>query len=183
LPPLRRRIREVKVDGGSDPVSDVGGSLETPLDVEQSGGISPGSKVTVYEGPNTDQGFIDAFASAIDSNTADTISCSGGEWEFFDLAAQGNVVTDPVTGRSASALRAVNDLFMQAALQGHSMYVAAGDAGAYDDTDFFMPPSWPLPPHAVARCGTSRTATIGTITRIAATIRARELAYLTFQIS
>ena len=143
------RIREVQVDGGSGPVSDVGGSLETSIDVEQSGGLSPGSKVVVYEGPNTDQGFIDAFAKAIDSNTADTISCSWGEWEFFDLASQGNVVTDPVTGRSASTLRALNDLFLQAALQGQSMYVAAGDAGAYDDTDFLFPPSWPVPRHSV----------------------------------
>jgi subtilase family serine protease len=143
------RIHEVQVDGGSGPISDIGGSLETSLDVEQSGGLSPGSKVVVYEGPNTDQGFIDAFAKAIDSNAADTISCSWGEWEFFDLAAQGNVVTDPVTGRSASTLRALNDLFVQAALQGQSMYVAAGDAGAYDDTDFFAPPSWPLPRDSV----------------------------------
>jgi len=143
------RIHEVRVDGGSGPVSDVGGSLETTLDVEQSGGISPGSKLVVYEGPNTDQGFIDAFARAIDSNNADTISCSWGEWEFFDLASQGNIVTDPVTGRTTSTLQAVNDLFVQAALQGQSMYVAAGDAGAYDDTDFFTPPSWPVPKNSV----------------------------------
>ena len=143
------RIHEIKVDGGSGPISDVGGSLETTLDVEQSGGLSPGSKMMVYEGPNTDQGFIDAFAKAIDSNNADTISCSWGEWEFFDLAAQGNIVTDPVTGRTTSTLRAVNDLFVQAALQGQSMYVAAGDSGAYDDTEFFFPPSWPVPKHSV----------------------------------
>jgi kumamolisin len=143
------RIREVQVDGGSGPVSDVGGSLETTIDVEQSGGLSPGSKIIVYEAPNTDQGFIDVFAKAIDSNTADTISCSWGEWEFFDLAAQGNIVTDPVTGRTTSTLKAVNDLFAQAALQGQSMYVAAGDAGAYDDTDFFTPPSWPVPKGSV----------------------------------
>ena len=143
------RIHEVQIDGGSGPVSDVGGSLETTLDVEQSGGLSPGSKLVVYEAPNTNQGFIDAFAKAIDSNTADTISCSWGEWEFYDLAAQGNIVTDPVTGRTTSTLKAVNDLFVQAALQGQSMYVAAGDAGAYDDTDFFTPPSWPVPKGSV----------------------------------
>jgi subtilase family serine protease len=145
-----KRIHEVPVDGGSGPISDAGGSLETTLDVEQSGGLSPGSKLIVYEAPNTNQGFIDAFAKAIDRNAADTISCSWGEWEFFDLASQGNIVTDPVTGRTTSTLRAVNDLFVQAALQGQSMYVAAGDAGAYDDTDFFTPPSWPLPKNSVA---------------------------------
>ena len=143
------RIHEVKVDGGSGPVSDAGGSLETTIDVEQSGGLSPGSKVVVYEAPNTNQGFIDAFAKAIDGNAADTISCSWGEWEFFDLAAQGNIVKDPVTGRTTSTLQAVNDLFLQAALQGQSMYVAAGDSGAYDSTEFFAPPSWPLPKDSV----------------------------------
>jgi kumamolisin len=143
------RIHEVQVDGGSGPVSDVGGSLETTLDVEQSGGLSPGSKLVVYEGPNTDQGFIDAFARAIDSDNADTISCSWGEWEFLDLASQGNIVTDPVTGRTTSTLQALNDLFVQAALQGQSMYVAAGDAGAYDETDFYIVPSWPVPKDSV----------------------------------
>ena len=143
------RIHEVPIDGGSGPVSDAGGSIETSIDVEQSGGISPGAKMFVYEAPNTNQGFIDAFAKAIDSNAADTISCSWGEWEFFDLAAQGSVVTDPVTGRPASSLRAENDLFVQAALQGQSMYVTAGDSGAYDATEFFFPPSWPPPAHSV----------------------------------
>jgi kumamolisin len=143
------RIREVQVDGGAGPVSDAGGSDETSLDVEQSGGISPGSKIIVYEAPNTNQGFIDAFAKAIDSNAADTISCSWGEWEFFDLAAQGNIVTDPFTGGTTSSLRALNDLFAQAALQGQSMYVAAGDSGALDSTEFFSPPSWPVPKKSV----------------------------------
>lgn len=143
------RIREVQVDGGSGPVSDVGGSLETSIDVEQSGGLSPGSKLLIYEAPNTNQGFVDAFAKAVDRNTADTISCSWGEWEFFDLAAQGNVVIDPATGRSASTLRAMNDLLAQAALQGQSMYVAAGDSGAYDSTEFYSPSSWPVPRNSV----------------------------------
>jgi len=143
------RIREVQVDGGSGPVSDAGGSLETSLDVEQSGGLSPGSQIRVYEAPNTEQGFIDAFARAIEHNAADSISCSWGEWEWGDLPAQGGTVTDPVNGRTTDVFRAVNDLFVQAALQGQSMYVTAGDSGAYDATEFFAPPSWPLPKHSV----------------------------------
>jgi kumamolisin len=38
---------------------------------------------------------------------------------------------------------------VQAALQGQSMYVAAGDNGAYDSTEFFFPPSWPPPKNSV----------------------------------
>ena len=77
-----KRIKEVQIDGGSGPPSDAAGSDETTLDVQQSGGLAPGAKILVYEAPNTDQGFVDAFAAAIDSNQADTISTSWGEWEF-----------------------------------------------------------------------------------------------------
>ncbi len=31
------------------------GSIETTLDVEQSGGIAPGAKIIVYQGANTNQ--------------------------------------------------------------------------------------------------------------------------------
>ena len=142
------RIKELQVDGGSGPPSDDSGSLETTIDVEQSGGLSPGSKILVYEAPNTNQAFVDAFAQAIFSNKADTISCSWGEWEWGDLLAQGGAVTDPTNGHSVAPIQALNDLFIQAALQGQSMYVAAGDNGAYDSTEFFGVPSWPVPPGA-----------------------------------
>ena len=129
------RINEVQIDGGSGAPSDDSGSLETTLDVEQSGGIAPGAKMIVYEAPNTNQAFIDAFATAIDANTADTISTSWGEWELFDSSNPfGNgPISNPVTGRMTSILRAMNDLLLQAALQGQSTFAAAGDAGAWDE--------------------------------------------------
>ena len=132
------RITEVQIDGGSGAPSDASGSLETTVDVEQSGGIAPGAKILVYEAPNTSQGFVDAFAAAIDSNRAETISTSWGEWEAFDgpdvNVGNGNV-TDPVNGRQTTILKAYNDLFAQAALQGQTMFAASGDNGAYDSTD------------------------------------------------
>lgn len=129
------RLKVDLIDGGSGAPSDDSGSLETTLDVEQSGGIAPGAKIVVYEAPNTNQGFIDAFAAAIDSNVPDTVSTSWGEWEEFDTP--NNVlddpnVTDPVTGRTTSIIQAHNDLLIQAALQGQSMFAAAGDGGAWD---------------------------------------------------
>jgi kumamolisin len=119
------RIRVVNVDKGPGKPSDASGSDETTLDVEQSGGIAPGAKIIVYQAPNTDQGFLDAFAKAIDANDADAISCSWGSWEE---------TVDP------TQLQAFDNLFLQAASQGQSMSVAAGDQGAYDANG-----NYPLP--------------------------------------
>jgi kumamolisin len=126
------RIKIVEIDGGSGAPSDDAGSDETTLDVEQSGGLAPAANVIVYEAPNTEQGFVDAFARAFDSNIPDTISTSWGQWEYLDDTS---TAIDPVTHRNVNALKAFNDLFTQAALQGQSMYAAAGDAGAYDAND------------------------------------------------
>ena len=128
----KNRIRIVSIDGGSGPPSDASGSDETTLDVEQSGGIAPAANMIVYEAPNTEQGFVDAFAAAFDSNIADTVSTSWGQWEYLDDTT---TAVDPFSGRTVNSLKAFNDLFLQAALQGQSMYAAAGDAGAYDAND------------------------------------------------
>ncbi|HEV2111134.1 MAG TPA: S53 family peptidase [Gammaproteobacteria bacterium] len=133
------RITVVNVDGGPGAPSDASGSDETTLDVQQSGGVAPGAKIIVYQSPNTDQGFVDAFAQAIDSNQADSISCSWGEWEIFP---DQNSVTDPNNGRTESSLATFNDLFIQAALQGQSLYSSAGDAGAYDANRIFPLPQF-----------------------------------------
>ncbi len=133
------RVNQVQVDGGSGPPSDASGSIETTLDVEQSGGIAPGANILVYEAPNTNQGFIDNFAAAVDQNQADTLSVSWGEWEWLDTVPVDDVV-DPTTGQTASTFQALNDVLLQAAIEGQTFYCAAGDAGAYDANRFF-----PLP--------------------------------------
>jgi kumamolisin len=125
------RITVVNVDGGPGAPSDVSGSIETTLDVEQSGGIAPGAKIVVYMAPNTNQAFVDAFAAAIDANTADSISTSWGEWEWLD-SLENAPVTDPATGKTVSTLLALHELFVKAGIQGQSMFAAAGDCGAYD---------------------------------------------------
>jgi kumamolisin len=128
------RIRQVFVDGGSGPPSDASGSEETTLDVEQSGGIASGATVVVYQAPNTEQGAIDNFAKAVDQDVADTVSVSWGAWEWLDIVPVDDV-TDPVTHRNSTYLRALNDVLVQAALQGQSFFCSAGDAGAYDAND------------------------------------------------
>jgi subtilase family serine protease len=137
------RITTIEIDGGSGPPSNDAGSDETTLDVEQSGGIAPDAKVRVYEAPNTTQGFVDLFAKAIDENLADAISCSWGEWEWFDTYANAPA-KNPVSGTTTSSLLALHQLFVQAAAQGQSMMSAAGDAGAYDANDGMAPPDYSL---------------------------------------
>ena len=137
------RITEIEVDGGAGAPSDDAGSDETTLDVEQSGGIAPGAKVLVYEAPNTNQGFVDLFARAIDDNRADAISTSWGDWEVYADFANAPV-TDPTGGAETSSLAALHQLYVQAGLQGQSMMAAAGDAGAYDANDAMTPPDYSL---------------------------------------
>jgi len=125
------RIQIVNVDGGPGVPSDVSGSVETTLDVEQSGGIAPGAKIVVYQAPNTSQGFVDAFATAIDSNAADSISVSWGLWEWLQNL-ENSPVADPVSGQTVGALQAFHELFIRAAIQGQSLFSSSGDGGAYD---------------------------------------------------
>ena len=78
MPPTGRTVTVDNVDGGPGAPSDAAGSGETDLDVEQSGGIAPNANVIVYQAPNTDNGFADAFFDAASQNIA-----------FLELAAQG----------------------------------------------------------------------------------------------
>jgi subtilase family serine protease len=123
----KHRIKIVDIDGGPGDPSDDSGSGETTLDVQQSGGLAPGAQIIVYQAPNTDQAFVDAFARAVGDNKADSVSVSWGEWEGF--LVQGTPVSDP---NAAGDLRAIHNLFIQAALQGQSLSAASGDSGSYD---------------------------------------------------
>jgi kumamolisin len=129
------RLTVINIDGGPGAPSDASGSDETTLDVEQSGGIAPGANIIVYQSPNTDQGFLDAFARAVHDNKADSFSTSWGEWEFFDSTAGGDQVTDEFSHETVSSLQALHEVLVVAALQGQTTFAAAGDCGAYDVFD------------------------------------------------
>jgi kumamolisin len=110
------KIKLIDVDGGAG----TDGSGETTLDVEQSGGIAPASRVFVYDAPNTDQGFTDVFFKAAEDNRVDTLSVSWGSPEI----AQDQPVLD-----------GQHQAFLELAAQGISVFASAGDAGAYDIND------------------------------------------------
>jgi subtilase family serine protease len=119
------RINLINVDGGSGPVSLGSGSDETTLDVEQSGALAPQANIDVYEAPNTDFGFVDAFFDAASQNVADTVSASWGESETVIQAAVN-------TGEeSANYAISFDEAFLEMAAQGQSAFVSAGDYGAY----------------------------------------------------
>ena len=123
------RITQVHVDGGG--MID-GGSGETALDVEQSGGLAPDAQIIVYDAPNAGNGFVDAFMQAVSDNRADSISTSWGLPEMFNFAAL-NVAGASVTDtRDVGDLNAFHQIFLEAAVQGQSVFAASGDSGAYD---------------------------------------------------
>jgi kumamolisin len=120
------RVNVVNVDGGPGAPNDNAGSGETALDVEQSGAIAPDANIIVYQAPNTDPGFADAFYQAASNNIADSVSTSWGESETI-------VAASVATGTETAAYEAAFDqAFLELAAQKQSMFVASGDQAAYD---------------------------------------------------
>lgn len=126
-----KRLHILNVDGGPGAPSDSSGSIETTLDIEQSGGIAPGAKIVAYLAPNTNQAWVDAFAQAVDTNEADTLSVSWGFWEWFQNL-ENAPVADPVSGKTVGLDQATHELLVRAAIQGQTFFAASGDGGAYD---------------------------------------------------
>jgi subtilase family serine protease len=129
VPATGRTLTVDNVDGGPGAPSDASGTGETDLDIEQSGALAPGANVIDYQAPNTDPGFIDAFFSAASQNKAGTLSTSWGESETFVAGAV-------AAGEETSTYEAAFDeVFLELADQGTSVFDAAGDQAAYDAED------------------------------------------------
>lgn len=125
VPTTGRTLTVTNVDGGPGAPSDASGTGETDIDVEQSGALAPGANVIVYQAPNTDAGFADAFFDAASANTASSVSASWGESETIIAAAV-------ASGEETPAYEAAFDeAFEEFALQGQSGFLSSADAGAY----------------------------------------------------
>lgn len=125
-PKQQNRITVYNIDNGPGAPSEAAGSAESDLDVEQSGALAPGAHVAVYQAPNTDSGYADAFFAAASQNLADSVSSSWGESETL---LQASVV---IGGEAPAYAQAFDEAFLELAAQGQSTFVAAGNAGAYD---------------------------------------------------
>jgi subtilase family serine protease len=104
----------VVVDG-NDP-GENGDSIEAYLDTQVSGGIAPNANIILYTAADNSlqQGLFLAIQRAIDDNQADILNVSFGECEAA-LGASGN--------------QYIQNLWEQAAAQGISVVVSAGDSG------------------------------------------------------
>ena len=129
IPTTNRTLTVNNVDGGPGVPSDASGSGETDLDVEQSGALAPGANVIVYQAPNTDAGFADAFFDAASQNLASSVSASWGESETYLKAAVASGV------ETAAYEAAYDQAFMEFAVQGQSGFLSSGDSGAYQASD------------------------------------------------
>ena len=123
---------DITVDGGPrHPICPAGdtcppdfngyaGDIEVDADIEMQLAISPDARhILVYNAPNdmTGQTELDQYTKIADDDIADVVTTSWGQCEN-DL--------------SAAYVQAENVIFEQMALQGQSMFAAAGDEGAFD---------------------------------------------------
>lgn len=111
--------------GGNVPLSNVvldgfngqpgQGAIEVELDIETIISMAPKlSKLLVYEAPNTTQGYNDEFARIVTDRTP-VVSVSWGQCE---------------TAAGQSEANQENQYFKEAAAQGQTILVAAGDSGS-----------------------------------------------------
>ena len=128
VPATGRALTVDNVDGGPGAPSDAAGSGESDLDVEQSGALAPGANVIVYQAPNTDAGFADAFYDAASQNIASTVSAS---WLESETYLQSGIASGTETPGYQAAF---DEAFLEMAAQGQSGFIASGDQGAYTAT-------------------------------------------------
>lgn len=102
------------------------GLSESDLDVQQSGAISPGDNIIVYQAPNTDAGSVDALARATSQNQPVSVSARWDESETYFQCGIAN-------GEETTACQqAFDEVFEEMAARGRSGFVSVGDDGAYD---------------------------------------------------
>ena len=114
------KYSNVLIDGAtSTPTTDptLSGAIEVELDMETISAIAPSAAQKIYIGPNTSYGVNDTYNQIVADDTAKVVSTSWGECE---------------ANSGTSELTALDNIFKQAATQGHAIFAASGDAGAYD---------------------------------------------------
>ncbi len=139
----------VSVDKGKNaPTTASGADGEVMLDIEVAAALAPGARIAVYFAPNTDQGFIDAIATAVHDtiNNPSVISISWG---------------GPESTWTQQSITALDQACQAAAALGITITVACGDNGSTDGvTGTANHVDFPASsPHVLACGGTKLTVT------------------------
>ena len=120
------------VDGGSPPFDINNGDCdEVSLDVQQSGGSSPGATIMVYEAPDASiaPSFLDMDTAIVEDNKANVVSTSFGLCELYSTAAYNG-------GEDFTYLETqFHDIYRQGNAQGITWVNSSGDNGALGCTD------------------------------------------------
>src|ERR1700761_9320040 len=136
------KVPTVSVDGGKNSPSTANSADgEVMLDIEVAAAVAPGANIVVYFTPNTDQGFIDAIATAVHdtTNKPSVISISWG---------------GPESTWTTQSLNALDAACQSAAALGITITVAAGDNGSTDGvTDGQNHVDFPASSPHVLACG------------------------------
>ncbi|HEY7280928.1 MAG TPA: S53 family serine peptidase [Actinomycetota bacterium] len=144
-PPVAQAIEHVPVDGGNnDKTGDT--SVEVNLDLDVVHGMAPQAKILNYEAPFTSlssfvQGLGDAVNQVVSDGRTNIVSISYG---LCDATA----LEDGTPFLSPADRRATEQDFAAARAAGVSIFVAAGDSGAFgcqrfDLNDTRVIPLWP----------------------------------------
>ncbi len=111
-------VTGVDVDGGPSSSAQSG---EADLDIEVVAGLSPGSSIVVYSGPNNNAtGPLDTYDAMVDDDTAKVLTTSWGECE-------------PLIGGAQQQTE--ESVFAEAVTQGQTFFAASGDSGSSDCAD------------------------------------------------
>jgi Domain of unknown function DUF11/Pro-kumamolisin, activation domain len=111
---LANPVATAPIDGGGTASPD--GTAEADIDIEQVASQAPGASIISYEGPNTAEGVYDVWAGIVGADAAQVVSAS---WDMCEPDAD-----------DAGEIPALTTLFEQAASQGQTIVVAAGDDGS-----------------------------------------------------
>lgn len=146
LPPLH--ITAVDVNGGyNNPSDPTGASDEVMLDIETIYAVAPAAHQRIYFGPMTDQGFPDVIEKAIEDGV-DIISISWGGAE---------------NQWPSSIWKQMEQLFVKAASSGITVFAAAGDSGAFDDSGTKPTVDYPGSSRHVVSCGGTQIVNSGEV--------------------
>ena len=118
-------------------------SLETHLDMQQTGGMAPDANIILYNIPNlSDANIISGLVTIIESNTVDVVSMSFGGAEVFYTPAYNNGIDQ------GGIPKVYDQLFAQGNAQGITFVASSGDFGARP-----APPIACFAANATSSCG------------------------------